>query len=107
MASKARKGEKTKAVAIRDVVTANPKLKTSEVVAALKAKGVDVSSNHVYLIRSKAKGRKRRQRREAVAALVSRTGMANPIQVVGRLKVIAAELGGLPQLKQLVDLLAT
>jgi hypothetical protein len=80
-------------------------MKTSAVVDALKANGIKVSPNHVYLIKSKTKGRKRRQKREAVAAMASKTGMVNPIEVVGRLKGIARELGGMKQLKQLVDLL--
>jgi hypothetical protein len=100
-----RNGKPTKASAIRELLTADPKMKTGAVITALKGKGIKVSANHVYLIKSKAKSRKRRQKREAVAATTSRHGISNPTQAVIRVRELARDLGGFANLKSLVDVL--
>jgi hypothetical protein len=76
------------------------------VVEALAAKGTKVSANHVYLIKTKMKMKKRRQKREKAAATTRSTGMPNPAQAVTKVRVLARELGGLGNLKQLVDVLS-
>jgi hypothetical protein len=49
---------------------------------------------------------KRRARRERVAAASRNSSHANPVEVVLRVKDLAREVGGIRNLKQLVDLLA-
>lgn len=105
MAKTARKSA-TKASLIRTILTAEPKTPTKEVVDALATKGVKVSANHVYLIKSKMKMKKRRQKREKVAATTRSTGMPNPAQAVTKVRMLARELGGLRNLKELVDVLS-
>ncbi|MFL5330288.1 MAG: hypothetical protein ACJ8C4_15415 [Gemmataceae bacterium] len=101
-----RDGKPTKARAIRDLLTADPTMKTTAVISALKGKGIKVSPNHVYLIKSKTKQRKRRARREEVAATTERNGFAGAAKAVSRVMDVARDLGGLRNLKSLVDVLS-
>jgi chemotaxis response regulator CheB len=96
----------TKADAIRAILTANPTTKTNDVVAKLAQNGLQVSPNHVYLIKSKMKSRKRRQVRANAAALTQRNGTPNAATAVSKVKLLARELGGLKNLKDLVEVLS-
>jgi hypothetical protein len=96
----------TKADAIREVLRAEPHAKTKDVVSRLAQGGMTVSANHVYLIKSKMQSRKRRQTRARAAAVTQRNGTPNPASAVTKVKVLARELGGLQNLKQLVDVLS-
>ena len=49
---------------------------------------------------------KRRAKRERVAASSRQTSATNPVEVVIRVKDLAREVGGIKNLKMLVDLLA-
>lgn len=95
----------TKADAIREQLSQNPRAKVREVTAALAAKGIKVSDNHVYMIKSKSKARKRKANRVAAAATAARSGISNPAEAVVQVRRLAHELGGLRNLKQLVDVL--
>lgn len=105
MANTAKKSA-TKADRIREILAVEPHTPTKEVVDALATKGVKVSANHVYLIKSKMKMKRRRQVRAKVAAVTQRNGTPNPAQAVKKVKLLALELGGLKNLKQLVDVLS-
>jgi hypothetical protein len=96
----------TKADAIRELLAANPNTPTKDVVGALANQGMKVSANHVYLIKSNMKQRKRRQKRENAAAVTRMNGMPNAALAVTKVKILADELGGLRNLKQLVDVLS-
>ena len=96
----------TKADAIREHLSQNPKAKVREVTAALAAKGITVSDNHVYMIKSKNKARKRKANRAAAAETATRSGISNPAVAVTQVRRLAKELGGLRNLKQLVDVLS-
>ena len=61
-----------------------------------------VASTLVHFIKSK----QRRAKRKKVAASARQTATANPIEVVRRVKDLARDLGGIRNLKMLVDLLA-
>ena len=100
-------GEPTKATAIRKLLDSNPRMKTAEVVDALKSKGVKVTGNQVYLVKSKARGRKVRARRDRVQALMTGQSGTNldAIVIVTRAKDLARDMGGMKKLKALVDLL--
>ena len=95
-----------KSQAIRDFLKGNPKAGTKEVVAGLAEKGVKVGPPLVYLIRSKANKVNRRAKRDRVAESSRQTGSRNPVEVVLRVKDLAREVGGIKNLKLLVDLLA-
>ena len=64
----------TKASAIREILASNPKAKTKDIVAELAAKGIKVSENHVYIIKSKAKAKRRWQRRTETLEASRRAG---------------------------------
>ena len=96
----------TKADLIREILGTSPHTPTKDVVATLASKGVKVSANHVYLIKSKMKMKKRRQKREKAAATTRSTGMPNPAQAVMKVRMLSRELGGIRNLKQLVDVLS-
>lgn len=103
MAKKARAKGINKSQAIRDALSENPKAGSKEIVARLAEKGIKVSGTLVYYIKSKARKAIRQQKRMA-AASVAKNGSA--VDVVIRVKALATEVGGIKQLKQLVDVLA-
>lgn len=90
-----------KSQVIRDILAADPKADYKTVIARAAEKGAKVSQTMVYYVRSKLGQAARKARREQ-AAVTSRS----PVELVGRVKKLAAEVGGMKQLKQLVDLLA-
>jgi hypothetical protein len=107
MAKTKQNGAMTKADAIRNYLTSNPKAKVKEVVEALAAKGMNVSENHVYFIKSKAKAKARKVRRAKVQAVAaSQPGIRDYAEAVTQVKTLARQLGGMSSLKALVDALA-
>ena len=97
----------TNADRIREILAAEPQTPTREVVEALATKGVKVSPNHVYLIRSKNRKQHRKQKRDQAAAAAARGGMANPLSLLRKVKALAQEAGGYDTIKQLVDVLTS
>lgn len=94
-------GEKpNKSQAIREVFDLDPKMDSKTVMARLADKGVKVSATMVYYVRSKMNQAKRKDKRARVAATT------NPVELVLRVKDLSREMGGIKNLKQLVDLLA-
>jgi hypothetical protein len=91
-----------KSQAIRDLFAEEPKADSKTVIARLAERGVKVSPTMVYYVRSKL-GQAKRDR---VAASSRQTAAANSVEVVIRVKDLAREVGGIRNLKQLVDLLA-
>lgn len=95
-----------KSEAVREALAQNPKAKSKEVVAQLAARGLKVDPTLVYYVRSKQKQAQRQQKRERVAASSRLNAVGNPVELVLRVKQLAREVGGIRNLKQLVDLLA-
>ena len=95
-----------KSQAIRDFLAGNPTADTKAVVAGLAEKGIKVAPTLVYFIKSKQRQAQRRAKRERVAESSLQSGSKNPVEVVLRVKDLAREVGGIQNLKQLVDLLA-
>jgi hypothetical protein len=95
-----------KADHIRALLKENPRMKTKEVVQTLASKGVKVSANHVYILKSKAKHRKHKRQKDEAVAAGGKAGIPNPVQAVTKVKNLARELGGLGTLRQLVTLLS-
>jgi hypothetical protein len=92
--------------AIRDVFAENPNTDTKAVIERLAEKGVKVSPTMVYYIRSKQRLARRKAKRAQVAESSRKSGATNPVELVLRVKDMAREVGGIRNLKQLVDLLA-
>jgi hypothetical protein len=95
-----------KSQAIRDFLAGNPEADTKAVVAGLAEKGIRVAPTLVYFIRSKQRQAKRRAKRDRVSESSRQTGSKNPVEVILRVKDLAREVGGIKNLKLLVDLLA-
>jgi hypothetical protein len=95
-----------KADMVREILAHNPKATVKEVQKMMAERGLTVSENHVYFIRSKLRDQKNRRKRAAAAETTRATGMPNPATAVSKVKALARELGGLRNLKQLVDVLA-
>jgi hypothetical protein len=95
-----------KSQAIREYFSSNPNASTKTVIAALAQKGQKVSPPLVYFIKSKLNRAGRKAKRERVAESSRNSGAANPVEIVLRVKDLAREVGGVKNLKQLVDLLA-
>jgi hypothetical protein len=104
--AKAKRNGATKADAIRNYLSSNPKAKTKEVVEGLAAQGTKVSPNHVYLIKSKGKAKVRKAKGDKIRAVAaSRPGIKDHADAVTQVKTLAHQLGGLSSLKALVDAL--
>jgi hypothetical protein len=94
-----------KSQAIRDFLAGNPQAGTKDIVAGLAEKGIKVAPTLVYFIRSKANKAKRRARRDR-AVESSRQTAADPVALVRKVRDLGREVGGIRNLKRLVDLLA-
>jgi hypothetical protein len=92
--------------AIREALAQSPRAGSKEIIAQLAAKGIKVSPTLVYYVRSKQHQAKRRQKRERVAETSRKTATGDPVALVLRVKGLAREVGGIGNLKQLVDVLA-
>jgi hypothetical protein len=109
MAMRAASGNGTpinKSQAIRDFLAGNPSADTKAVVAGLAEKGIKVAPTLVYFIKSKQRQAKRQAKRAKLAESSRQMGSNNPVEVVIRVKDLAREVGGIKNLKMLVDLLA-
>jgi len=95
-----------KSQAIRDALAQNPTAKAREIVILLRKQGIKVHPAMVYMQKSKTHRAKGRQKRAAAAAMSQQISVKNPIELVVRVKEMAREVGGIRNLKQLVDLLA-
>ena len=107
MAKSKQDGSITKADAIRDYLSSNPKAKVKEVKEALAKQGMKVSDNHVYAIKSHKKAKLRHAKGERLRAVAAaRPEIKNPADAVNQVKMLAHQLGGLSSLKALVDALS-
>lgn len=80
----------------------DPRTKVRAIVEELAGQGVKVTPSFVYYAKRKRGAASRRAKREAVVT------MAGPeaVQIVSRVRALANEVGGMKQLKKLVDLIA-
>ncbi len=99
-------GKVNKSQAVRDFMAANPGADSKAVIAGLADEGIKVAPTMVYYVRSKLGQARRKARRERVAASSRQSGASNPVELVVRVKDLAREVGGIGNLKKLVDLLA-
>lgn len=100
------RGKINKSAKIREIHAQNPKAKTKEIVEILGQKGLSVHPNLVYLVLSKMRGRKRRQKRLQAIENSRKAGVTNPVELILRVRSVAMEAGGIRKLKALVDALA-
>ena len=97
------KGGVNKSAAIRELYTQNPNAPVKEVIATLGERGIKVKPTLVYYIKNRMRQARRKQMRQKVTRA---TGLANPVDLIVKIKSLAKDAGGLAKLKQLVDVLA-
>ena len=102
----AKNSEVNRSQAIRDMIAANPAAQSKEIITFLAQKGIKVNPHLVYFVRSKAKHQKRKQKRQRVLAASQGMGNGNPVELILKVNELAANTGGLRNLKRLVDALA-
>lgn len=102
--AKQRRGARSQA--IRDQLEADPNARPKDVVAALKEKGIRVTSQMVSGLKSKMGlgGKKRRRRRKAGAA--RQDGQMISLNDLVEAKKLADRLGGLEKAQQAISALA-
>ncbi len=95
---------------IRDLLTENPALTTPEIIDALAKKGIRAKPALVYFVKGRFKAKKRRAGRKAAAHMLTSSGSSNgsldPVALISKTKALAAELGGMAKLKELVEALS-
>jgi hypothetical protein len=93
---------------IRQILKANPKIKTKEIAAALGEKGIKVSENLIYLVKGTIRGRRGRKKtsQQAVAKVAAATGSVDALSTILKVKSVAGQVGGLKKLKALVEALS-
>src|SRR5262249_2109409 len=99
----AKKKRGVKSSAIRELLTTNRKMPVSEIVTKLAEKGIKVSKPQVYVIRLKMGARRRKRIKAKAAAMVGGNGDA--LAVIRSVKSLAADVGGMGKLKELVEAL--
>lgn len=102
----AKKNGVNKSAEIRAILDKDPKTPAKEIVAALSAKGIKVSQNLIYFIKAKMGARRRKARRQKAVATARSGGGSDPVQLVLKVRELAAQAGGIRNLKKLVDVLA-
>jgi hypothetical protein len=95
-----------KSAAVREILDKDPQTPTLEIISTLAQRGIKVHPNLVYLIKSKAKAGRRKQKRQKALENSRDFGVANPVELILEVRKIAVKAGGLRHLKQLVDVLA-
>jgi hypothetical protein len=103
------KGGVNKSEVIRQMLKSNPKITAKEVVAAMDEKGLKISENLYYFIKGKMRGRRgRRKKANKVVASVSASTGSNrtgAVATILKVKALADEVGGLKNLRALVEAL--
>jgi hypothetical protein len=106
MAKATKDGGVNKSEAIREILATDPTMTAGEVVAALKQRGIKASANLIYLVRTKARAKRRRAKRQQAVANGAAMGIANPVDLILEVRQLSARAGGIRHLKKLVDVLA-
>jgi hypothetical protein len=104
--AKSQPKDSSRSQAVREALRQSPKAGSKEIIAQLAGRGIKVSPTLVYYVKSKQNQARRKEKRARVAATTRGTGTPNPVEMVVRVKELARELGGVQNLKMLVDLLA-
>src|SRR5260370_22876987 len=104
-----RKNGVNKSEEIRQFLKANPTISAKDAIAALGAKGVEVSDALFYFVKGHIKGRKGRKKKaqQVVAkAVATSVPKSDALSTILKVKSLATEVGGLKKLKALVEALS-
>ena len=110
MAKQKQKSDVNKSQAVRDLLTENPNLSFQETSGTLAAKGINLTKGLFYLVRGGMKSKKRKTKekvaQEMVTATPSSNGADDALTTIKQIKGLATELGGMKNLKALVEALS-
>src|SRR5688572_26328474 len=95
-----------KSDAVREILAREPKTPVKDIVASLGQQGLKISHNLVYIIKSKMKQKKRREKRDRAVEVTQKAGAPNPVELIIKVRGLAMQVGGMAHLKKLVDVLA-
>jgi hypothetical protein len=95
-----------KSASIRELLKENPNAPVKEIVTILGERGIKVSANLVYLLKSKMKQKTRQAKRQRAVVASQKAGLADPVQLIVEVRRLAEKAGGIRRVKELVDLLA-
>ena len=95
-----------KSAAVREILTKDRNTPTKEIIATLRQRGIKVHPNLVYLIKSKMRAKRGRQKRERALANGRQMGIGNPVDLILEVRQLSAKAGGIRHLKKLIDVLA-
>jgi hypothetical protein len=95
-----------KSAAIREILEQDPRAPVKQIVSTLDQRGITVHPNLVYLIKSKTKAKRGRQKKERALQNGREMGVANPVELIMAVRRLAEQAGGIRHLKRLVDVLA-
>jgi hypothetical protein len=95
---------------LRQLLKANPEISARDAVAALGARGIEISDNLYYFIKGKIKGRKgKKKKAQQVIAKVAEANnvpRSDALATILKVKAVANEVGGLKKLRALVEALS-
>ena len=95
-----------KSAAVREILASNPNMPVRDIVKMLNQRGIQIHPNLVYLIKSKTRAIRHKQKREKFLENGRQLGIANPVELILETRRLAEKAGGIRQFKQLVDALA-
>lgn len=92
---------------IRKLLAENPKMPVKDIVATMEARDLKVTSNLVYYLKGKMKGRKGRKTKVAASPAPARAAAnGDALTTIVKVKGWAAEVGGMKKLKALIEALS-
>lgn len=105
--SKPKNGKVNKSQAIRDILNQKPEASAREVIDLLAQQQIAVKSGLVYMIKGRLAQVKShtKRRAERIASAGRKTGSADPVALVLKVKSLAKEAGGMHALHALVGAL--
>ena len=114
-----KEGEVSKSQSIRDLLKVKPSISAKDAVAALAEKGIKIKLGLFYLVKGNVagrKGRRKKNKQKAVTMMTASTngdamttlpakGKSDALGMIRKIKGLAAEVGGLRSLAELVEVL--
>jgi len=97
-----------KSQAIQEVFRQNPEAKPKEIVAVLAQRKIKVSPSMIYMVKGRLAQMKHQKDRKAerVSNASEKTGSADPVALILKVKELAKKAGGMMNLRRLVTVLA-
>lgn len=104
------KSDVSKSEEVRKLLQANPEVSFKEVKETLGKRGISVTDSLYYFVKGRIKGRssRRQKAQKAVAQVAAATGSANgdAVKTILKVKGWAKEVGGMKELRALVEALS-